>query len=125
MKKLTKKEIEEIKESMESGIPVPVYFRKKGLKIEKGDMQSIVSQLKSNFGEEGFSKMREAVIASRRNGRDNKGIDSRRRMERLHETYSSLIGNIDSVELSDSCISDLQELLVLCEVRKNELRNKE
>jgi hypothetical protein len=125
MKNLTKKDMEELKKEMEAGVPIPVYFKKKGLGVKREDMQGIVSQLKSNFGEEGFSKMREAVIAARSNGKDAKEIDPSKRMERLHKTYSSLIGNIDSVELSDSCISDLQELLVLCEVRKSELSNKE
>jgi len=132
MKDLTKVEMEEVKKSMEIGIPIPAHFKKNGVIIEKEDMQSIVSQMKDSFGEKGFLEMRERVQKkrsearkknkqSRNDNKKNKTPDNEELAKRFHRNYSNMVEKIGSVEFADSCISDLQELLVLCEVKKSEL----
>ena len=126
MKDLTKEEMEAVRKSMESGIAIPKHLKDIGVEVEKEDIKGIVSQMKENFGDEEFSKMRGKVQeANKKNRKDKIPQDYKTLAKRVHRNYSNVIGNIDSAELVDSCISDLQELLVLCEVKKSELSNKE
>ena len=114
MKKLTKEDMEAIKKSMEEGVNIAAHLKEKGITVERGGIQEIVAQMRDSFGDEEFKQMRMAIQSHR------KSENPERRAERLHKAYTGLIGSIDTAELADSCISDIQELLVLCEVRKTE-----
>ncbi len=129
MKNLTKAEMEEIKKGMENGIAIPAYCKNNNIEFTMGDLKNIASQMIDNFGNEEFSRVRGKVRASnkenRKNGKEDKVSRSPEMIKkRLHRNYSSVIEKVDSTEFVDSCISDLQELLVLCEVKKTELSSK-
>ena len=129
MKDLTKPELEAVKKSMESGIGIPKHLKNNSVDFKREDIQGVVSQMKDNFGEEEFTKMRGKVQEANKKNRKDKQKDKipqdhKEVAKRLHRNYSNTVGRIDSIELVDSCISDLQELLVLCEVKKSELGSK-
>ena len=110
---MNKEQLNEIKKSMESGVSIPKHLKDNNSKFEKADIKNIVDEMREEYGKTEFSRLRKIVQGKNKaNGNPTKA---------LHRRYSRVIGKMNSIESVEDCISDLQELLVLCEVIKSEL----